>query len=129
MSQVNAGTIRRDLLQIGKAREALARFSTRDLVEISAKAGELFLNDELPLGEGSTQSSQEYLETLSSTSGLPHVMVKRNMDKIHYALTHLELILNGLTRGIDFSILDKGHGEQAGRLLFVFTRQRMLWVW
>ena len=36
------------------------------------------------------------------------------MDKIHYALTHLELILNGLTRGIDFSILDKGHGEQAG---------------
>ena len=43
MSQVNAGTIRRDLLQIGKAREALARFSTRDLVEISAKAGELFL--------------------------------------------------------------------------------------
>ena len=114
LSQVNAGIIRRDLMQIGKAREALARFSTRELVDISAKAGELFLHDELPLGEGSTQSSQEYLETLSSTSGLPHVMVKRNMDKIHYALTHLELILNGLTRGIDFSILDSGHGEQAG---------------
>ncbi|MEK9633999.1 MAG: aldehyde dehydrogenase, partial [Opitutae bacterium] len=89
LSQVNAGIIRRDLMQIGKAREALARFSTRELVDISAKAGELFLHDELPLGEGSTQSSQEYLETLSSTSGLPHVMVKRNMDKIHYALTHL----------------------------------------
>ena len=39
--------------------------------------------------------------------------VQRNMDKIHYA-SHFELILNGLTRGIDFSILDKGHGEQAG---------------
>ena len=41
-------------------------------------------------------------------------MVKRNMDKIHYALTHVELILNGLTRGIDLSILDRGFGEQAG---------------
>ena len=115
LSQVNAGIIRRDLMQIGKAREALAQFSTRELVDISAKAGELFLKEELPLGEGDTmQSAQDFLETLSSTSGLPHVMVKRNMDKIHYALTHLELILNGLTRGIDFSILDQGHGEQAG---------------
>ena len=43
------------------------------------------------------------------------------MDKIHYALTH-ELILNGLTRGIDFSILDSGHGEQAGsRFVFPTT--------
>ena len=111
MSQVNAGTIRRDLLQMSVARRSPG--FPRDLVEISIKAIELFLNDRLPLGEGSTQSSQEYFETLSSTV-CRHVMVKRNMDKIHYALTHLELILNGLTRGIDFSILDKGHGEQAG---------------
>lgn len=115
MSQVNAGIIRRDLRNIGKAREALKNFSTRELIDISAKAGELFLNGNLPLGEGGRlQSAQEYLETLSSTSGLPHVMVKRNMDKIHYALTHVELILNGLTRGIDPAILDKGFGEQSG---------------
>lgn len=114
LSQVNAGIIRRDLLQIERGREALSKLSTRELVDISAQAGDLFLNHDLPLGEGSMQSAQDYLETLSSTSGLPHVMVKRNMDKIHYALTHVELILNGLTRGIDFSILDSGHGEQAG---------------
>ena len=115
MSQVNAGIIRRDLLNIGKAREALQKFSTRELVDISAKAGELFLKEDLPLGgDGTMQSAQSYLETLSSTSGLPHVMVQRNMDKIHYALTHLELILNGLTRGIDFGTLDEGHGEQSG---------------
>jgi len=114
LSQVNAGIIRRDLKQIAKAREALAKLSTRDLVDISSKAGDLFLNEDLPLGEGSMQSAQDYLETLSSTSGLPHVMVKRNMVKIHYALTHVELILNGLTRGINFDILDQGHGEQAG---------------
>ena len=115
MSQVNAGIIRRDLQKIGQARDALEKFTTRELIDISAKAGELFLNGELALGEGGKmQSGQEYIETLSSTSGLPHVMVKRNMDKIHYALTHVELILNGLTRGIDPTILDKGFGEQAG---------------
>jgi len=115
MSQVNAGVIRRDLLSIEKACEALQKLSTRELIDISAKAGDLFLNGNLPLGEnGELQSPQDYLETLSSTSGLPHVMVKRNMDKINYALTHLELILNGLTRGIDLSILDRGYGEQAG---------------
>jgi hypothetical protein len=115
MSQVNAGIIRRDLKKLGQARDALEQFTTRELIDISAKAGELFLNGDLALGEGGRmQSAQEYLETLSSTSGLPHVMVKRNMDKIHYALTHVELILNGLTRGIDPAILDKGFGEQAG---------------
>ena len=115
MSQVNAGIIRRDLTKISQAREALQKFSTRELIDISAKAGELFLSADLPLGEGSDlQSSSDYLETLSSTSGLPHVMVRRNMDKIHYALTHLELILNGLTRGIDFEVLDNGFGEQSG---------------
>lgn len=115
LSQVNAGIIRRDLREVSKGRDALAKFTTKELIEISAKAGDLFLNESLPLGmEGHKQSSRDYLETLSSTSGLPHIMVQRNMDKIHYALTHLELILNGLTRGIDFSILDKGFGEQSG---------------
>ena len=115
LSQVNAGIIRRDLREIGRAREALSKFSTRELIDISSKAGELFLKESLPIGDdGHMQSGKDYLETLSSTSGLPHVMVQRNMDKIHYALTHLELILNGLTRGIDFSILDQGFGEQAG---------------
>ena len=115
MSQVNAGVIRRDRLKIEQARDAVQKLSTRELIDISAKAGELFLNGNLPLGNGSElQSAQDYLETLSATSGLPHVMVKRNMDKIHYALTHIELILNGLTRGIDPLILDRGFGEQAG---------------
>ena len=115
LSQVNAGIIRRDLMNIGKAREALLKFSTRELIEISAKAGELFLNADLPLGgDGYLQGPQDYMETLSSTSGLPHVMVRRNMEKINYALTHVELILNGLTRGIDLSVLDDGFGEQSG---------------
>ena len=42
LSQVNAGIIRRDLRDISRAREALRKFSTRQLIDISSKAGELF---------------------------------------------------------------------------------------
>src|SRR4051794_2474628 len=115
ISQVNAGIIRKDLSRIGDSRATLKKFTTAQLIEISARAGELFLKGTLPLGDkGHTQSAQEYLETLSATSGLPHVMVRRNMAKIHDALINMATILNGLTRGLDLSILDKGYGQQSG---------------
>jgi hypothetical protein len=115
ISHVNAGIIRKDLARISESRAALKKFATEQLIEISAKAGEIFLNRTLPLGDkGHTQSALEYIETLSATSGLPHVMVRRNMAKIHHALTNMRAILNGLTRGLDFGILDHGYGEQSG---------------
>jgi hypothetical protein len=127
LSQVNAGVIRRDILRLDVAREALNKISTSELIEISAKAGDLFLNSNLPLGvDGVTHSPEEYISTLSSTSGLPHVMVRRNMDKIHYALSNLKLILNGLTRGLDLSVLDKGFGEQAGSPVCFFPTTQAL---
>ncbi|MBI3874815.1 MAG: aldehyde dehydrogenase, partial [Verrucomicrobia bacterium] len=114
VSQVNAGIIRRDLAKIGAARAALKKFSTADLLDICSRAGELFLEGTLPLGEGHTQSPQQYLETLSTTSGLPHVMVRRNMQKVFQSLANMKTVLNGLTRGLDRHILDHGFGEQAG---------------
>jgi hypothetical protein len=115
VSQVNAGIVRKDLGRISEARAALKKFTVAQLIEITAKAGELFLNGTLPLGDkGHTQSPQDYIATLSRTSGLPHIMVKRNMAKLHYALTHMEMILNGLSRGLDMSVIDKGFGTQAG---------------
>jgi hypothetical protein len=82
------------------------------LLEICAQAGAQFLEGTLPLGGGATQSPRQYLESLSASSGLPHVMVRRNMAKIHAALTNMPAILNGLTRGLDLSVLDKGYGER-----------------
>ena len=115
LSQVNAGIIRKDLARIGEAKAALKRFSVEQLIEISIKAGDLFLNGVLPLGDkGHTQTPQEYTEALSKTSGLPHVMVRRNMLKIHQALTCMRTVLNGLTRGLDLSVIDRGYGEQSG---------------
>ncbi len=127
VSQVNAGIVRKDLTRVGQAQAALKRFPVAQLIEICAKAGEQFLNGTLPLGDkGHTQSPQQYVETLSSTSGLPHVMVRRNMEKIHFALTNMKTVLNGLSRGLDLSILDSGSGEQFGtRLSFFPTTQAL----
>ena len=127
VSQVNAGIVRKDLARVGDSAAVLNKFSVAQLIEICAKASEQFLKGTLPLGDkGHTQSAQQYVETLSSTSGLPHVMVRRNMEKIHLALTNMKTVLNGLSRGLDLSILDSGSGEQFGtRLSFFPTTQAL----
>jgi hypothetical protein len=115
ISQVNAGIIRKDLGKITESRKALKRFSVRDLLEISKRAGEHFLRGTLPLGDkGHQQTADDYRRSLSRTSGLPLNMVDRNMVKIHHALTNMESLLRGLTRGLDLSVLDSGYGEQFG---------------
>ncbi|MBM3848487.1 MAG: aldehyde dehydrogenase, partial [Verrucomicrobia bacterium] len=93
----------------------LKRFKTPQLLDLCAKAGDLFLNGTLPLGDqGHQQSPQDYIATLSATSGLPHVMVRRNMTKIHHALAEMKSVLNGLTRGLDLGIIDQGFGVANG---------------
>jgi hypothetical protein len=115
VSTVNAGIIRKDLRNIASARAALARFSAVELVDLCGRAGDWFLNGTLPLGDqGHAQSPSEYVETLSATSGLPWVMVRRNMEKIHQALTRMSTVLHGLTRGLDLGILDVGYGVDRG---------------
>ena len=121
VSSVNAGIIRKDMKKLAASRAALKRFTCAQLIELSAKAGDLFLNGTLPLGDaGHTQTPQQYIETLSTTSGLPWNMVRRNMDKVHFALTNMKFVLNGLSRGLDLSILDAGTGEQFGTKLSFF---------
>lgn len=127
VSVVNGGLVKRDLAKISAARDALRRFSVAQLIELSAQAGDLFLNGTLPLGvHGHTQSADAYVATLSATSGLPWNLVRRNMAKIHHALTNLSTVLNGLSRGLDMAILDRGFGEQFGtRLSFAPTTQAL----
>ena len=129
VSQVNSGIVRKDLQRVETARTALDGFTVARLVEICTKAGELFLNGTLPIGDqGHTQPPEQFIETLSSTSGLPHVMVRRNMTRIHSALSNVGAILNGLTRGLDTSILDRGYGEQSGTTMSFFPTTQALGV-
>jgi acyl-CoA reductase-like NAD-dependent aldehyde dehydrogenase len=115
LSQVNSGVIRKDLSRIGEARAALKALSYDQLITICSKASEFFMNAALPLGDaGQSQTADQYTELLSATSGLPFVMVRRNMQKIAQALSDMRTVLNGLTRGLDLRILDEGSGEQWG---------------
>lgn len=125
VSQANAGLIRRDLGQQSIGARSLERFSTRDLVAICARAAEHFTNDSLPLGDTS-QTAGDYVKQVSATTGLPHVLARRNMLKIQSMLANMESVLNGLTRNLDWEILDRGFGEFDGHALSFFPRTHSL---
>jgi acyl-CoA reductase-like NAD-dependent aldehyde dehydrogenase len=113
MSVGNAGLLKRDANKFAQAKAALEAIPCEDLIAMSAKAGELFMTADLPLGDG-IQSPEDYVQQLSRTSGLPHTLVRANMAKVHDALTHLDDIVRGLTRGIDPKVIDEGFGEVNG---------------
>jgi acyl-CoA reductase-like NAD-dependent aldehyde dehydrogenase len=129
MSLANGGLIRRDLRDEAQAeaRRALAAVPFARLLEISAQAAQFFLNDTLPLGD-TMQSPEDYVHQLSATTGMPHVLVRRNMQKIAGVLTEMPTVLRGLTRGLDLSLLDAGHGEHAGHALSFYPRTQSLGV-
>jgi len=125
ISQANAGLIRRDLIDKNAGREKLAQFSTADLVEICTRAAAHFANDALPLGDDS-QTSAEYVQQVSATTGLPYILVRRNMQKIGSMLSEMANVLNGLTRDLSWDVLDRGFGEVAGHSVSFFPRAQSL---
>ena len=110
LSMANVGLIRRDLLDQRTPREALAKYSTAELIAISKRAADIFSNDTLPVGDA-TQTPEEYVVQLSATTGMPHTLVRRNMKKIHAALAEMEAVIAGLTRKIPYDVLDRGFGS------------------
>src|SRR5690606_29929360 len=86
-----------------------------------------FVHDTLPLGD-EPQSPDDYVRQLSSTTGMPHVMVRRNMQRIVSVMENVPEILRGLTRGLDLEILDKGFGEVNGQALSFFPKAKALGV-
>jgi acyl-CoA reductase-like NAD-dependent aldehyde dehydrogenase len=127
ISQANAGLIRRDLIDQAGGRVLLSMFSTAELVEMCARAAEHFFNDALPLGDQS-QTPDDYVRQVSATTGLPHVLARKNMQKIRTMFAEMRSVLNGLTRNLDWEILDRGFGEVEGHALSFFPRAQSLGV-
>jgi Aldehyde dehydrogenase family len=127
VSQANPGLIRRDLRDQSSARANLTAFSTADLLEICRHAAESFLNGSLPIGD-EVQTPDDYVGHVSGTTGMPHVMARRNMLKIHGVLAEAGNVINGLTRNIDWRILDRGFGEIDGKALSFYPRTESLGV-
>ncbi|MCP3962724.1 MAG: aldehyde dehydrogenase family protein [bacterium] len=116
VSQTLPGMIARDLDRIEEHRRSLDAFTVTELVEICRRAARLFMEAELPLGD-STQTPDDYVRQLAATAGMPEVMGRANMAKIEGVMSGIDGVLDGLTRGLDLSVLDGGWGSQDGRRL------------
>ena len=92
-----------------------------------SRAADHFLDDTLPLGDA-TQSPEDYVLQLSATTGMPHALVRRNMQRVAGVMREMRTVLRGLTRGLDLSLLDRGHGEHDGHALSFYPRTDALGV-
>jgi len=111
VSQANGGLLQRDMRKAANARKVLRDIPIDDLIERVKKAGELYLNATLPLGDG-TQSPDEFAHMQSASTGLPEHMCKANMAKNFFVLSHMDQMLDALTRGLNLNILSNGFGVE-----------------
>ncbi len=112
VSRANGGLIERDMRKAQKARDALREIPVGDLLKMAKKAGELYTDAELPLGDG-TQTPDQFVRMQSATTGLPEHMCRFNMKKNHFVLSQMDKILDALTRGLDLNTLSRGYGVEA----------------
>ena len=115
VSQANSGLIAKDLANSRSAKIKLEEYSVAELVEISRRAASAFMNETLPMGDNQ-QSPEHYVKSLSSTSGMPQSLCRKNMAKIEKALKQSEIVLRGLTRGMNLEVLDKGWREENNQM-------------
>lgn len=119
VSQANPGLIDRDLLDAPAHRAALRELPVAELIAICKRAAALFVGGILPVDPrgGATQSPDDYVRSLSATTGMPESLCRGNMKKIHFVLDEMERVVTGLARGVDLRVLDDGWVEQDGRIV------------
>ena len=110
VSQANGGIIQRDMRKAHRAREILCDIPCPELIERIKKAADLYEKGDLPLGDG-TQSPDDFVHQQSASTGLPEHMCRANMSKNSFVLTHMDQILDCLTRGLPLDILNSRLGD------------------
>ena len=113
VSRANGGLVQRDMRKAQRARDALRDIPIHELIERVGRAGDLYMNATLPMGDG-TQSPDEFVRAQSASTGLPERMCRANMKKNAFVLAQMGRILESLTRGLDFNVLTSGWGEERG---------------
>ncbi len=122
VSQANPGLLQRDLRRAAQARDVLRQFRPQELLEKIKQAADLYLKETLPVGDG-TQSPEEFVKLQSASTGLPEHMCRFNMQKNHFVLTHMDQILDALTRGLDLEILSRGYGVESRGVVVSYQAQ------
>jgi acyl-CoA reductase-like NAD-dependent aldehyde dehydrogenase len=113
VSRANGGLIQRDARKAQRARDVLREIPIDDLIARAGKAGELYMNATLPMGDGS-QTPDEFARAQSASTGLPEKMCRANMKKNGFVLAEMRKILDSLTRGLALDVLSNGHGDERG---------------
>ena len=78
VSQANPGLLVRDIRHAQRARDVLTEIPIPELVGMAKKAGELFSNGTLPVGDGE-QSPEQFVKAQSASTGLPEHLCRANM--------------------------------------------------
>jgi acyl-CoA reductase-like NAD-dependent aldehyde dehydrogenase len=113
VGRANGGLIQRDMRKAQNARNALTAIPIDDLLNRVIRAGELYTNSTLPLGDGQ-QTPDEFVRAQSASTGLPERLCRLNMKKHAFVLSNIREILTSLTRGLDLNVLTRGYGEERG---------------
>jgi acyl-CoA reductase-like NAD-dependent aldehyde dehydrogenase len=111
VSRANGGLIQRDMRKAANAREALRKSPIGELIARMKTAGNLYMNAELPIGDG-MQTPDDFVRQQSASTGLPEAMCRANMKKNQFVLCEMGTILRSLTRGLDLNVLTTGFGEE-----------------
>jgi acyl-CoA reductase-like NAD-dependent aldehyde dehydrogenase len=122
VSQANGGLLQRDMRHAATARKKLREIPCDDLIGRVKKAGELYLNATLPIGDG-TQTPDEFVRAQSASTGLPEHMCRANMQKNLFVLSHMDQMLDALTRGLPLEILSRGYGVETRGVIVSFQAQ------
>lgn len=113
VSRANGGLIQRDMRKAQRARDVLREIPIDDLIARVGKAGELYMNATIPMGDG-TQSPDEFARAQSASTGIPEKMCRANMKKNGFVLAEMRKILDSLSRGLALDVLSAGYGMERG---------------
>ncbi len=122
VGQANGGLLQRDMRKAARARDVLRDFTSQELIDKIKQAADLYLNGTLPVGDG-MQSPDDFARCQSATTGLPEHMCKGNMQKNYFVLTHMDQMLDALTRGLDLEILSRGYGKESRGVVVSYQAQ------
>ena len=111
VDQATAGIVKRDLRRAGRARAALREIPIRELLDRIREAARLYMEADLPLGDG-VQTPEDFVHAQSASTGLPEAMCRANMEKNRFVLERMDQVLDALTRGLDLEVLSAGHGME-----------------
>jgi hypothetical protein len=121
LNLANPGLISRDLMQ--DAWTPLQELRVADILSMLRAAADHFMNGTVSVGEHE-QSPEQFVASQSATTGLPHSLCQQNMAKIEAAIHNMEGILDGLSGGLELSVLDNGYGLRNGHMISYAPKAR-----